>query len=119
MPMLLKLTNGNVLCFDAFRPKKQNIVKLLLHNNYVDKEGVFCCLNDADKRDYDADVSDDTIHRVAILLNTSIHFEPQNSYGWCIPIVLCGHFRPESDISWLDERNELCIIEPTTAELRT
>lgn len=112
MEILLK-TNTKIE-FETFIPKESNLIKVSLHSNGNDIEGIWACISDKDKADYDNNVSDSEPTRVATLRNSAVMFYPNNSWGLCVPIKFKGTERPECDVTWIHESSRACIIETET-----
>ena len=103
--MELKLKSGETIQFEEFTPKESNLIKVRLHHNEGDGEGIWACIDDKDKADYD--VRDSKPTRVATLRNSAIMFYPNDSWGCIIPVRFDGEKRPECNVDWIADDSDM------------
>lgn len=104
--MEFKLSNGKKIEFEKFTPKQSNLIKVRLHNNDNDTEGIWACVSDKDFEDIQNNVSDSGPTRIANLRNSALMFYPNNSWGWYIPIQLNGSNRADCDVRWIETEQD-------------
>lgn len=116
--MEIILKSKDVIEFESFIPKQSNLIKVRLHTNDKDPEGIWACVSDTDIEDYKNGVVDkgDYPIRVATLRNAALAFHPANSWGLCIPVKFKGSERPECNLDWVDSSSTVSIIETETQE---
>jgi hypothetical protein len=105
--MELRLINGKTIQFEEFEAKKENLIKVRLHDCDQDGEGIWAVVSDETKAAIDANVSTRGPEHVAALRNSALMFYPANSWGWIIPIRLQGNLVPECDVNWMPEGEEI------------
>ena len=105
--MELKLKSGETIQFEEFTPKESNLIKVRLHHNEGDGEGIWACIDDKDKADYENDVRDSQPTRVATLRNSAIMFYPNDSWGCIIPVRFDGEKRPECNVDWIADDSDM------------
>jgi len=93
--------NGQRLDFEHFTPKADNLIKVNLayFNDDDINESIWACIADKDKEDYDNDVQDDGLTRVALLRNMSVLGIPWGTY---VPVRFMGKDRPISRLEGLN-----------------
>lgn len=110
----IKLASGKAIQFEEFIPKEKNLIKVRLHDNGVNGEGIWACLRDEDMEDYQNGVTDSEPIRLATLRNAPLNYYPDNNWGMVIPVRFDGEMRPEFDINWLDEEAPIVKIMTET-----
>ena len=113
--MEFRLVNDEVIEFEEFEAKKENLIKVRLHDCDTDVEGIWAVVSDETKRDIDNNVETRGPKHVASLRNSALMFYPEQSWGWIIPIRLCGNNRAECDINWIKEGEDV-LTNTTTWE---
>jgi hypothetical protein len=105
--MELRLVNDQTIQFDEFEVKKENLIKVRLHDCDQDGESIWAVVSDETKKDIDNDVETRSPEHVASLRNAALMFYPANSWGWIIPIRLQGNNWPECDVNWMADGQDV------------
>lgn len=97
----LFMCNGHQIEVEDFKPTNKNCIKVNIHIDGNDSEGVWACIPDKTLEAYSKDEHSYYVH-YATLRNAPIMFFPRNVWGLIIPIKLNGTKRPECDIALVD-----------------
>jgi hypothetical protein len=98
----LYLKNNPTLIVEEFQPKESNLIKVRLHTNGENGEGIWACVNDETKKLHDDDSFTSGYEFYATLRNDALAFYPNQSWGMVIPIKFNANERPECDIKEID-----------------
>jgi hypothetical protein len=105
--MELRLVNDKTIQYEEFEVKKENLIKVRLHDCDQDVESIWAVVSDETKKAIDSNQSTRSPEHVASLRNAALMFYPANSWGWIIPIKLCGSDIPECDVNWVADDEEV------------
>lgn len=98
----LFLKNGTEITVEDFQPNESNLIKVRLHNNDEDVEGIWACLNDEIFKQYQDNSHTSDYEYYATLRNDAVGFYPRKSWGMIIPIKFNGSERPDCNIDIID-----------------
>ena len=98
----LIFNNGKTIEFEKFLPAKANLIKVSLRlEDWT--EGIWACIADKDKKDYDNNVSDMEAIRVCILQNDAVMGAP------------CGCFLP---MQFVAGKRPICCLDDLTGDVQ-
>ena len=109
----LRLKGGIKIEIEDFNPKESNLIKVDLHVDNEDHEGIWACLPDKFMGDYKDNSSDSVVFRYATLRNAALNIGP-NSWGAIIPVKFKGSLRPECDLNWIEEDSDIVFNRKNT-----
>lgn len=110
----IELTNGVVIDVYDFDPKSKNLIKVDLHFDGKDHEGIWAVVPDELKTKHNDD--NETGYGFASLRNHALAFYPNESWGLVIPIKFRGSDRPECDMSLIKDGIEMLWNKKETIE---
>ena len=90
--------DGEEITFKHFAPKETNLIKIRIHDDGKDGEGIWACVSDEDRKKYD-DETNTTDLIMVNLRNTSLYGIP---WGCYVPAKCNGSDRPQCDINMID-----------------
>lgn len=97
----IKLKSGEVIEFDPLKYDEKNLIKLRMHNEGNDGEGIWAIVSPENKAKHDDD-STPPAYFVAMLANSSLYFALGESWGMHVVGRFNGASRPESNWNWVD-----------------
>jgi hypothetical protein len=89
----LEFEDGTTVDFAHFEAKDENLIKVNISDPDGGSEGIWACISDKDKLDYDANVQDEEI-RIAICRNNTIAYMGTLIIGVYFPYKMNGQNRP-------------------------
>lgn len=110
---ILELKSGKKIEIKDFQPTESNLIKVDLHWDNEQHEGIWACLPDEFMEDYKKDASDSEVFRYATLRNAALNLGPA-SWGAIIPVKFRGSQRPECNLAWISENAKMIFNEKET-----